>query len=413
VISCTNIQNASVTGLGTIDGQGYIKDFPTNGPRHNNIRLLRCWNMVVRDVTLINAPAWVFKIQECDGVTVTGVKIYSFTNENNDGIDIEGKNIIITGCTIDCDDDAICLKSDRAGFVVENVSISNCIIGSNCNAIKFGTSSRTGFRNVAISNCVIRRPSESAHRQWSKSIKGVSNDTTVISGLALEVVDGGFMDQVTVTNLTMTGVQTPLFIRLGNRNGAGTLKNVVISNIIATNESLITSSITGVPGSYAENIIIRDIIFNYKGTATLAEAQKPVAENEKTYPENRMFGYSLPSYGLYVRHVKNLSIDNFKLNLLAPDSRPAIILDDCHNVSLRNFQADFPDGDQPLIKLISSTGITISGFTAAKTVPELLRIEGEETSGIMITGNDLSKVKNLFKAVKCNTSEIKEMNNFK
>ena len=33
---------------------------------------------------------------------------------------------------------------------------------------------------------------------------------TGISGIAVEIVDGGLIDQVTITNISMTGVQTPI-----------------------------------------------------------------------------------------------------------------------------------------------------------------------------------------------------------
>lgn len=414
VVFADNIQNAAITGLGIIDGQGFKQYYPTSGPRHNNILLLRSKNISVKDVTLINSSSWVFRIRECDGVIVQGIRIYSFSNENNDGIDIDCKNITISDCIIDCDDDAMCLKSDNPNFLVENVAISNCVIASNCNAIKFGTSSRSGFKNISISNCIIRRPSESAHRNWSKSIQGVSNDTTVISGIALEVVDGGSMDQVTISNISMTGIQTPIFMRLGSRNGAGSLKNVIISNITATNESLITSSITGIPGSYIENVIVKDVIFNYKGTGTMVESRAPVPEKEATYPENRMFGYSLPAYGLYVRHVKNLVFENFHFNLLAPDARPAILLDDCHNIRINNFYADQPSDNQPLLRIIQSTNIIFSGYQGTIPISNFLKIEGEKSSDIKLTGNDFSQVKNVFElSSECKTSAIKEMFNFK
>ena len=96
-----------------------------------------------------------------------GIRIYSHTNWNNDGIDIDGKNVVVSDCVIDCDDDAVCLKSDDDKFVVENVAITNCVIASNCNPIKFGTASRAGFKNVTISNCIIRAASESNIRNWN------------------------------------------------------------------------------------------------------------------------------------------------------------------------------------------------------------------------------------------------------
>lgn len=392
VVCADKIQNAAITGLGIIDGQGFKKYYPTSGPRHYNILLFRSKNITVKDVTLRNSSSWVFRIHESDGVIVQGVRIYSFSNENNDGIDIEGKNITISDCIIDCDDDALCLKSDNRNFLVENIAISNCVIASNCNAIKFGTSSYGGFKNITINNCAIRRPSEVAHRNWSK-IKGISNDTTVISGIALEVVDGGAMDQITINNISMTGIQTPLFIRLGNRKGSGSLKNVVISNITATNESMITSSITGIPDSYIENVIVRDVIFTCKGSGTMVEASAPVPEKESDYPENRMFGYSLPAYGLYVRHVKNLLLENFYFNLLAPDERSAMVFDDCHNIRINTLYADYPSNNQPLLRLIQSTNINISGYESDIPISKFIRIEGEKSSEIKLIGVNFQKIK--------------------
>jgi len=395
VVFADSIQNAAITGLGMIDGQGFKIYFPKPGPRHHDILLLKCKNITVKDITLINAPTWVFRIRECDGVMIRGIRIYSFSNLNNDGIDIEGRNIILSDCMIDCDDDALCLKSERTGYLVENIVITNCVIASSCNAIKFGTASTCGFKNISVSNCTIRRPSEAANRMWSKMIPGVSNDTTVISGIALEVVDGGLMDQVAITNITMTGVQTPLFIKLGNREGSGTLKNVVISNIIASDESLMTSSITGFPGSYVENVLIKDVIFNCRGTAIGEEALAFIPERNNAGPDNRMFGYSLPAYGLYARHVKNLLFENFQFNLLNQDARPAIVLDDCHDVRLSNFSVDQPTNDQPLLRVIQSTNVTISGYQSEEQVSKFIQVEGEKSSNIKLTGNDFSRVKKL------------------
>lgn len=414
LVYANGIENASITGRGTIDGQGFKKHYPTNGPRHNDIRLFQSKKITVQDITLVNSPSWVFRILECDGVIVRGVRIYSFANENNDGIDIDGKNITISDCIIDCDDDAVCLKSDDPNYLVENVAIANCVIASNCNAIKFGTSSRCGFRNVSISNCVIRRPSEAAQRRWATTIPGVTRDDTVISGLALEVVDGGAMDQVAISNISMTGVQTPLFIRLGNRRGRGSLRNVVISNITATNESLITSSITGIPGSYVENVTVRDVLFTYKGTGTMTQASAPVPEKEASYPENRMFGSSLPAYGLYVRHVRNLVFENFRFNLSAPDARPAVLLDDCHNVRLTGFDVAAPSNDQPLIRLIQSTNVALSGYQSVTPIAKFLLMEGKASSGIKLTGNDLTGVRSVItRGEGCESSVVKEWNNLK
>ena len=57
-------------------------------------------------------------------------------------------------------------------------------------------------------------------------------------------------------------------------------------------------------------------------------------EAERSYPENRMFGHILPAWGLYVRHADDVTLDNGKLHLAAPDMRiSAVVLDDAPGVS--------------------------------------------------------------------------------
>jgi len=414
VIYGNEIKDASITGLGVINGQGFAKDFPKEGPRHNDVQLFRCKNITVKDVTMLNAPSWVFRIRECDGVMVRGVRILSYVNQNNDGIDIDAKNVTISDCIIDSEDDAVCLKSDNPDFVVENVAITNCVISTNCNAIKFGTASRGGFKNITISNCIVRWPSAAGKIPPRSTLKGCDTDRILEIGIALEVVDGGFMDQVAISNISMTGIQTPLFIRLGSRRGRGTLKNVVISNITATDETMLSSSITGILGSYVENVIVRDVIFNSKGTGTMVEATAEVPENEDAYPQaNVVFGYSVPAYGMYVRHVKDLVLENFIFNLRAPDARPAVMLDDCHNIKLSNFDVDIPTHNQPLIRLKQSTNVTISGYQSVTPLPSFLSVEGEQTRDVKLTGNDFSQVKEVvsFKDG-CKDSAVKMKDNF-
>jgi len=408
-IVAEDIENASITGDGAIDGQGNHKNFQLGdnaGSRPHLVHFIRCRNMAVKNITLRNSAMWTFRMAYCDGIRVQGINLYAHGNFNNDGLDIDSKNVIVSDCRIDCDDDALCFKSDRSDFDVEHVTVTNCILSSNCNAIKFGTASNAGFRNISISNCVIHKASENNIRNW-KSIRGVAADTTVISGIALEVVDGGFMDQVVISNITMRDIQTPLFIRLGSRKTAGSLKNIIISGITAYSKSLITSSITGIPGHKVENVTLRDLVFYYNGGAETEDANRPVPENEKAYPENRMFGPTLPAYGLYMRHAENITIENFQCFTLNPDARPAFVFDDVQNLSLNNFQASRPSGDLALIRLIQSSDIYISRFRAPQSViPLFLQVAGEQSKNISVAGNDFSKVKKVVDCVPALEREV-------
>jgi polygalacturonase len=334
LIYINQAKNVSVNGEGTIDGRGssFIvnKSNPDNRP---NLILVRdCKNIRIEDVTLKNSAYWTLRLQGNEHVFIKGISIYSHANLNNDGIDIDSKDVVI----------------------------SDCIIASNCNFIKMGTMSRGGFKNITISNCVLRPASESNFRAWNKNLTGITDSITGISGIALEVVDGGFLDQVSITNISMEGVQTPVFIRLGSReNPTGSLKNVLISNIIATTKSLISSSITAVPGFYVENVILRNIIINCKGGGTLSDINRSVPEVEKNYPENRMFGNTLPAYGLYVRHARNITLDNVQFKLLQPDARFALWLEDSHDITIKDFKTSKSQRKNEIIKKIETSGIII------------------------------------------------------
>ena len=370
-IQVDSVSNVTIMGEGTIDGNGDNEFFQmgnNGGPRPHLVQLHKSKNIVIKDVHLINAAFWTLQLVENDGVRIDGITIYSLNNWNNDGIDIDSKNVIISNCRIDCDDDAICFKSSSyGGSLVENVVITNCIIGSNCNFIKFGMS-KVGFKSVTITNCVLKPAAESNFRYWEKKTDGVTDPITGLNGIALEVVDGGIMDQITISNIVMTGIQTPIFIRLqqgrprsaeSQKTPVGSLKNVLISNIVATAKSRIACSITGIPGSYVENIVVRDMIVNCMGGGTKDDVTRVIPERQNSYPDNWMF-YSelpgsslrhadLPAYGMYVRHAKNVYLDNIQFNLMQPDYRPAIWIEDAKDVTLRSFRATQPSGNQDLI----------------------------------------------------------------
>lgn len=341
LIYADSAQQVSIDGEGTIDGNGASPEFLTQDDDPNRPKLLMfvgCRNVSVQHVLLTNSAFWMQHYFACDGVTIHGLRVYNHNNLNNDGLDLDSKNVTVSDCTIDCDDDGICLKSD--GFdPVENVVITNCVVASNCNFIKLGTASYSGFQNIAVSNCVFRRASASQFNKGRRGQPGVTDSISGLAGIALEAVDGGRISHVTVNNVSMTGVQTPLFIKLGSRrNPPGTIEHVLLSNIVATGASWLPSSITGVPGHDVQHVVLENITLISPGGATRTEADARVPENEGAYPENNMFGYSLPASGLYLRHVRNLTLSNVRLLTEAADARPAIVQEDAKNVTQVNVQ---------------------------------------------------------------------------
>lgn len=405
LVHAEGIANASVTGFGVINGNGNHPVFLIGGVdagRTYDLFLKNCKNIKVQDVVLRNPSFWTFRIFDCEDVFVRGVHIYSHANFNNDGIDIDGRNIVVSDCIVEATDDAICLKSDDSGRVCENVAITNCIVTSNCNAIKFGTASRSGFKNIAISNCVIKTPAENDFFNYSKyAVPGVTAGIANNSGIALEMVDGGIFEKVSITNITMNDVFTPIFIRFSSRGKNPVyMKDIVISDIIANSQSLMTSSITGIPGHLVENIKISNVIFNCSGGGYEEYVRQTVPESEKAYPENRMMGLSLPAYGFYIRHARNITLDNIRFNVEYKDQRPALWLEDAHNVRLSCIESNVHASQEPYVWMRDVSDINFSGFKADYEIPLFLRLEGKSSNNVKLLFNDFSTVKKIFEQEK-------------
>lgn len=257
LIVADSIENAGISGPGIIDGNARHPEFQkkyqlNDGKRPYAIYYKDSKRMSLRDVEVRDAAGWTIRLFRCDGVIVDGISIFSLSMGNNDGIDVDARNVNITNCHIECDDDGICLKSDDPDFMVENITVTNCIIASNCNPIKFGTASWAGFRNITFSNCVIRPTTESNIWDWSTEYRHVAPKTkTGLAGIAIESVDGGIIEQVTFNNITMEGIITPIFICLNHRRmnkhtgESGIIRNLMFSNIIAKAEGIIPTLIAG------------------------------------------------------------------------------------------------------------------------------------------------------------------------
>jgi len=342
------IENVTISGEGTIDGQSNLVDFNANGFKDNDGRpyallFKNCRNISVRGITICNSAFWTLRFWCCEKVCVDGVRINSMHFRNNDGIDIEARDAVITNCIIDAEDDGICLKSDNKNFKAGNIVISNCIVSSNCNPIKFGTSSYGGWENVTISNCVVRPTPETHFRHFDGWYKNVAKGYLGgMAGVAIECADGGTVRNINVSNITMRGVLTPVMIVLNRRHGSGTISDVNVSNITAYAEGVIPCFIAGLPEKKVCNVHLSNINVVQRGG--MPAMTKPVPENPLSYPENRMFGHVLPACGLWARHVEGLTVSDMKIRLLEPDGRPCAVLDDVSGADIRGLYCEGSSG---------------------------------------------------------------------
>ncbi|MEP6788364.1 MAG: glycoside hydrolase family 28 protein, partial [Acidobacteriota bacterium] len=290
---------------------------------------------------------------------------------NRDGFDIDAcRNVRISNSQVNSpNDDAIVLKSSYAlGFnrATENVTITNSQVSGfdlgtmldgtfkttqefapdkdrPTGRLKFGTESNGGFKNITISNITF------VHCR----------------GLALEAVDGGYIEDVSISNITMRDILTaPIFIRLGARQRApegapiGGIRRVNISNVVVSDaESKYASIIAGLPTKQIEGVRLSNIMIHYRGGGTIEDASRVVPENEKSYPEPSMFGV-LPVYGFFIRHAKGITFDNVEVTYEKDEQRPAFMLDDVEGAYFYRTNAGLSNG----VKMFALSNVSNFGL---------------------------------------------------
>jgi polygalacturonase len=330
------------------------------------IALKNCRNVLLRDFKVLKGGHFALLATGVDDLTIDNVLV----DTDRDGFDLDCcRNVRLSNCTVNSPwDDAICPKSSFAlgeARSTDNVTIANCFVsgyyelgsvlagtwkkyaeGSGVwynGRIKCGTESNGGFRNIAIANCVM---------EGSK-------------GISLETSDGAYLEDVAITNITMRDtIDAPLFLRLNKRNRGpketmrpGTLRRVMISNVVSHRSAAVTSSIfSGIGENLIEDVKLSNCYFGHKGEFPKEAVGRVVPEDEAGYPELEKFGPT-PSNGFYLRHVKNLEMSHVEVAPAQTDARPAFWLEDVQ-------RADFFAVTAP----VSSSG---AGNFALKDVSDL------------------------------------------
>jgi len=377
LIYAEGLQDIGIRGRGVIDGQGAAFKGPYK-VRPYMMRFVSCRNVSVTDVGIQDSPMWVQHYLACDEVEIRGIRVHSRVNVNNDGIDIDGsQRVRISDCEITSGDDAIVLKA-TADRPSKDVVITNCVLSTACNALKLGTESNGGFQNIVISNCTIY--------------------DTRLAGIAIEMVDGGVLDRVGISNIVMNGVATPVFIRLGDRarpfteGGArppvGKLRNVSIANVQAAGAGGVGCAIAGLPGHAIENVVLENLRLTFAGGGKRADARREIPENAEKYPEHSMFG-TLPAYGFYCRHVKGLSLRNIETGFVQDDERPALVCDDVEGLELAGSAFAGAPEAEPSVRLKQVQDAFVHGCRAPGRVETWMEVSGNRCERISVMGNDL------------------------
>jgi len=404
LINAYGAHHIALTGEGCVDGQGAA--FPYGAENYNFedqarasnpqefkrpalLRFTDCHDVTISNLTLQHAASWCCNLEKCTELRLHAVHILNRANHNNDGFDLTHcEDVLISDCHIDSGDDAIALKEGGRRIVV-----TNCILTSRWAAFRIGPEAQGEFRDIAVSNCVIY--------------------DTYGTGIKIQEVEGGVMENISFDNLVMKHVTGPISLRLGGYLGwrqqrreslpIGVLRNIHFNNIRATTadnaypleheppanpgEKLSCLNITGVPGFFVEDVTFSGLHLTFPGGGSREEARREVPELRDHYPEYHMFG-TLPAYGIYLRHVKGLTFENITLDTTAPDLRPALVGEDVEDLELSNFRAS-GQGSETLLRLRDARQVYLHGCRPLDAVPVFLRVEGDGSTGLLLQANDL------------------------
>ena len=361
-----NLTNVFITGNGMINGGGLVRSdnildrmcgfddwqhpatnsLPPVRLGNKAIALKLCRNVLIRDITIFHGGHFAILVTGCDNLTVDNVTM----DTDRDGIDIDCcRNTAVSNCRINSpNDDGLCPKSTFARGerrLTENLTIINCQVSGfqegtlldgtdkpsrgQCGRIKFGTESSGGFRNCTVANCTFR----SCH------------------GLALEEVDGGIMENITIDNLAMVDLSDyAIYITTGKRNRTpnrttvSRARNILISNVVAEGVGKMSGiQVMGLPEAPLEGIRLENIRLVSRGGGTASDAAIVPKELGTGYPEPGKIG-TLPAYGIYARHVRDLELANVNVSFATNDLRPAAAFSDVDGLDIDHLQPQTAPG---------------------------------------------------------------------
>lgn len=268
-----DVEGITIGGGGTVDGNGPAFWDPAPGPREwirpraarvsPLVDLRRCRDVRLQDITIVNSPGWTVHLHECDRVWVRGVRLLNpLFGPNTDGFDINGcRDVLVSDCTIECGDDAVCLKSTRDARSCERVTVTNCIVRTHCAAFKIGSETHHDIRQVCFTNSLVHH----SHRAFG-----------------IWCFDGGTVEDVLCANIvcdTNSGflLNRPIHLDLRRRDpeGAeaaalfghdpvdtvGRIRRVTVVNVAARTDGRVL--LTAADGGRLEDISLHNVALSY------------------------------------------------------------------------------------------------------------------------------------------------------
>jgi polygalacturonase len=299
------LENVSIEGGGTLDGQGaawwreltdrraagrtapetklekalarlnpgYQESGSGGGGREMQflrpplVQFFHCRNVRLRGITCQDSPFWTVHLVYCDQGEIEGVFFHNPPEApNTDGLAIDScRDIRVNDCVFDVGDDCISLKAgiDEQGRKIarpcESIAISGCTMRRGHGGVVLGSDTAGGIRNVLVSGC-----------RFDGTDRGIR--------LKSRRGRGGCIEELRVNDILMTGGLCPLVINsyysCGSRPDEAELfaedarpatdatprvREISLSKIVARGVRAAAGFICGLPESPVEDLELSDI----------------------------------------------------------------------------------------------------------------------------------------------------------
>ena len=312
---------------------------PKERPRQMVI-FSECKNVLIRDVQLVKSPFWTLHFADCDGVNVSGVKIWtSLETPNSDGLDITScNNVTVSNCDIRTGDDAIAITGYAYHFELpgfqnlrhqsQNITITNCNLQSRSSAIRIGFLDQNSIRNIHISNI---------------------NITNSNRGIGIFVRDEGSVENVTITQVNIEtrlhtgdwwGNGEPIHLSAVRGNAdvqLGQIRNITFRDVSCISENGIL--IYGSEESPIEDIRFENIRFKLIHSKLNYLAGGNI-DLRGAMGERQLFASDISAF--YGQYVNNLSLSSVSVKWDHADEkyfRYGVHIKDFMNLELTNLEA--------------------------------------------------------------------------
>ena len=441
LIFAVGAENFTVEGPGTIDGQGVQFHSPHPGApspvglssheRPYHLLFHQCKNFRVRDIFLKDCAYHSIRVIQSSYAWFTGIRIHSRVNGNNDGFHfISTTHVHMSNCSVESQDDACALFGS-----CQNITITNCefstrwsvfrfggghakdIVISNCLLyevfgcpIKMRCGPRSRFERISFSNIVMRNvtgPISIGNGPGGRRLFGpggasgrTNSMNTASSPMTTNAITPGTTSSSTNTNPPPLVPdpddlsEKPGICRNISFNGIYAIvskpyqiPDAVVTSAYNPAEIFSCISLNGVAPASLENISFNDVHVIFPGGGTVEQgANRDVPRIADEYFRNGI----LPSYALFARGVRGLTLNNVRFEMDAPDLRPAIIFDHVIDAAVTGLNVQGQPQAESVLRFIESQDVYMSATRLLTPASVFLQVEGKNEN-ITLDGGDLSK----------------------